>query len=260
MNEVAERLAFFAIAVNMVAYLVYQMHQSLPEAATHVTDWIGAAYVLTILGAFLADAYLGRFKTIMLFSAIYALGMVLLTLSATIDGLRPPPCTVRPCKKATQGQTAFLYGSLALIALGTGGIKPCVSSFGADQFDESDENELQKKYSFFNWFFFAINMGGLLAITVLVYIQDMIGWGWGIGIPTAAMVCSIIVLAFGIPSYRYQKPMGSPFTRFFQVMVASLRNHLRGVQNGPHDELFEVKTKESEIVGARKLFHTIQYR
>jgi peptide/histidine transporter 3/4 len=48
------------------------MHQSLPTAATHVSDWIGAAYVLTIFGAFMADAYLGRFKTIILFSCIYA--------------------------------------------------------------------------------------------------------------------------------------------------------------------------------------------
>lgn len=70
-NEVAERLAFFAIAVNMVAYLVFEMHQSLPNAATHVTDWIGAAYVLTLFGAFCADAYLGRFRTIILFSCIY---------------------------------------------------------------------------------------------------------------------------------------------------------------------------------------------
>ena len=70
-NEVAERLAFFAIAVNMVQYLVLQMNQSLPKAATHVTDWIGAAYVLTILGAFLADAYLGRFRTIIIFSSVY---------------------------------------------------------------------------------------------------------------------------------------------------------------------------------------------
>jgi len=70
-NEVAERLAFYAIAVNMVAYLVFQMHQSLPDAATHVTDWIGAAFVLTLFGAFCADAYLGRFKTIVIFSCIY---------------------------------------------------------------------------------------------------------------------------------------------------------------------------------------------
>jgi hypothetical protein len=70
-NEVAERLAFFGIAVNMVAYLVFEMHQSLPNAATHVTDWIGAAYVLTLFGAFCADAYLGRFRTIIVFSCIY---------------------------------------------------------------------------------------------------------------------------------------------------------------------------------------------
>lgn len=71
-NEVAERLAFFAIAVSMVAYLVKEMHQPFPSAATHVTDWIGAAYILTLLGAFLADAYLGRFRTIIIFSSIYA--------------------------------------------------------------------------------------------------------------------------------------------------------------------------------------------
>ncbi|KAF2310036.1 hypothetical protein GH714_006260 [Hevea brasiliensis] len=220
-NEVAERLAFFAIAVNMVAYLVLEMRQSLPAAATHVTDWIGASYVLTILGAFLADSYLGRFKTIIIFSSVYAVGMVLLTLSASIDSLRPPACTEPPCTKATDGQNTFLFFALALIALGTGGIKPCVSSFGADQFDEADEKEVTNKFSFFNWFFFAINMGALLGITVM--------------------------------------PMGSPFTRFLQVIVASARNHLRGVKLGNEVQLYEVNTEESDIKGARKLPHTAQF-
>lgn len=71
-NEAAERLAFFAIGVNMVAYLVLEMRKSLPNSVTIVTDWIGAAYVFSILGAFIADAYLGRFKTIVTFSCIYA--------------------------------------------------------------------------------------------------------------------------------------------------------------------------------------------
>jgi peptide/histidine transporter 3/4 len=56
------------------------MHQTIPDANTHVTDWIGAAYVLTLLGAFLADAYLGRFKTIVIFSAIYAVVNITLPL------------------------------------------------------------------------------------------------------------------------------------------------------------------------------------
>ncbi|KAJ4832666.1 hypothetical protein Tsubulata_045663 [Turnera subulata] len=259
-NEVAERLAFFAIAVNMVAYLVIEMRQALPDAATHVTNWVGAAYVLPLFGAFVADSYLGRFMTIVVFSCIYAVGMVLLTLSASIDSLHPPPCMARPCPPATQGQTSFLYVALTLIALGTGGIKPCVSSFGADQFDEADEKEMTKKYAFFNWFFFTINMGAILGITVLVYIQDKKGWTWGFGVPTGAMILSLIILAAGVPYYRFQRPMGSPFTRFLQVTVASIGNHLKGVQVPSEAQLYEVSSKESDIKGARKLPHTTQYR
>ncbi|KAL3514700.1 hypothetical protein ACH5RR_027417 [Cinchona calisaya] len=259
-NEVAERLAFFAIAVNMVQYLVFEMHQSLPDAATHVTDWIGAAYVLTLLGAFLADAFLGRFLTIIIFSCIYEVGLVLLTLSASIDSLRPPFCIKIPCPPASDSQTAFLYAALYLIALGTGGIKPCVSSFGADQYDDADKNEAQKKYSFFNWFFFAINMGALSGITLLVYVQVKKGWRWGFGVPTVAMFCSIVILVAGFSKYRYQKPMGSAFTRFVQVIVASVRNHFKGVKVEPGVLLYEVRTENSDILGARKLLHTEQYR
>ncbi|KAJ0967226.1 hypothetical protein J5N97_024143 [Dioscorea zingiberensis] len=259
-NEVAERMAFYAIAVNMVAYLVREMHQSLPDAATHVNDWVGAAFILTILGAFLADAYLGRFLTIVIFTIIYSLGMVMLTLSAAIDDLRPAPCVGKVCPQATSKQTAFLYGALALIALGTGGIKPCVSSFGADQFDEADEKEAQKKYSFFNWFFFAINMGVLMGITVMVYVEVKKGWVWGFGVPTASTVVSVLVLLAGAPVYRFQKPSGSALTRFVQVFVAACRNHLKGVGVVRVEELYEVKTRESDILGARKLTHTSQYR
>lgn len=84
-NEVAERLAFYAIGVNMVTYLVTEMHQTIPRAATHVTDWIGAAFVLTLLGAFVADAYLGRYKTIIVFSLIYT--MVLTNLCYYIHNI-----------------------------------------------------------------------------------------------------------------------------------------------------------------------------
>ncbi|KAK1397491.1 hypothetical protein POM88_007354 [Heracleum sosnowskyi] len=116
---------------------------------------------------------------------------------ASIDSLRPALCIARPCIPATDGQSAFLYCSLALIALGTGGIKPCVSSFGADQFDEADEKEVLKKYAFFNWFFFAINMGALLVVDERPYVdlfmssqckfrvigQEFTKAGWGFAFP-----------------------------------------------------------------------------
>lgn len=192
--------------------------------------------------------------------------MVLLTISASIDNLRPPKCIKKPCTPASNRQTGFLYAALYLIALGTGGIKPCVSSFGADQFDEANGKEAQKKYSFFNWFFFAINMGAIFGITLLVYLQDEKGWIWGFTVPTVAMFCSIVTLAAGFTKYRYQKPTGSAFTRFLQVIVASVKNHFNGARvistcdDSNHQLLYEVNTTESDIPGARKLLHTSQYR
>lgn len=68
-------------------------------------------------------------------------------------------------------QFALMYGALYTIAVGTGGIKPNVSSFGADQFDDSNREERKQKQSFFNWFYFSINVGSLIAVTVIVKIQ-----------------------------------------------------------------------------------------
>ncbi|RHN71054.1 putative peptide-transporting ATPase [Medicago truncatula] len=262
LNEVVERFAFLGLTVNLTNYLISQMNETIPDAATHVTDWTGAAYVLTIFGAFIADAYLGRFRTIIVFSTIYAVGMIMLTISASFSTLHPPKCAVKvtPCKEASQGQNLFLYSALGLIALGTGGIKPCVSSFGADQFDEGDEKEVQMKFSFFNWFYFAINMGALLGITLLVYLQNQVGWSWGFALPTITTIISIVILAVGIPYYRFQKPMGSPFTRFLQVIVASIKKHRGGVSVENETPLYEVETTYSDIIGARKLPHTLQYR
>lgn len=113
---------------------------------------------------------------------------------------------------------------------------------------------VQMKFSFLNWFFFAINMGAILGITPLVYIQDAAGFGWGFGIHAAAAICSIVILLAGLRYYRFKMPMGSPFTRFLQVMVASTMNHLNRVHlENDQTRLYEVET-------TRKLPHTPQYR
>ncbi|GLJ38891.1 hypothetical protein SUGI_0792870 [Cryptomeria japonica] len=256
-NEVAERLAYYSVAVNMFSYVILEMHESIPYAANFVTDWIGAAFVLTLLGAFLADGYLGRFKTIIIFSSIYAVGMIMLLLNASISSLRPPKCTASGCQRASDSQIGFLYVALYIIAIGTGGIKPRVSSFGADQFDETDEEERKGKYSFFNWFFFGINTGALLGITVLVYVQDNYGWVWGFGIPTVAMLVSIVVFVCGAPFYRFKYPNGSPLTRFAQVVYVSIRKWR--MQADENSILYEVNGEASAIEGVRKLDHTHQY-
>ncbi|KAM0949580.1 putative bacterial ABC-type protein transporter [Dioscorea sansibarensis] len=71
---------------------------------------------------------------------------------------------------------------------------------------------------------------------------------------------SVVVLVAGAPVYRYQKPTGSALSRFVQVVVAAWRNHWKGVRVVRVEELYEVKTRESDIIGARKLRHTSQYK
>ncbi|KAG0477853.1 hypothetical protein HPP92_012572 [Vanilla planifolia] len=178
---------------------------------------------------------------------------------ASIDSLRPLPCSLEGCHPATDRQNAVLFAWLYAIAVGTGGIKPCISSFGADQFDEGDAGEASTKYSFFSWFFFAINLGVLIGITLVAYIEDRNGWGWGIGISAAGTFISLLILLAGSPLYRHQRPHGRAFTRFLQVLIAACRNYAAGGASGEKTELFELKTELSDIPGVRKLQHTNQY-
>ncbi|KAJ4780890.1 Major facilitator superfamily protein [Rhynchospora pubera] len=173
--------------------------------------------------------------------------MAVLTISASLPAQSSPP-----------QKFAFFLG-LYMIALGAGGIKPCVSSFGADQFDDTDPLERPQKGSFFNWFYFSINAGSLMSGTILVYIQDNYGWGLGFGIPTLFMALAIGNFFIGSGIYRFQKPGGSPIIRVCQVIVAAFRKWRVQL---PDDKalLYEVPGKNSAIEGSRKLDHTNELR
>ncbi|KAM0913540.1 hypothetical protein ACQ4PT_012101 [Festuca glaucescens] len=181
--------------------------------------------------------------------------MAVLTLSASLPALQPPSCSVSACPEASLLQNDTFFLGLYMIALGTGGIKPCVSSFGADQFDDSDPTERVKQGSFFNWFYFCINTGAFISGTVIVWIQDNSGWGIGFAIPTVFMALAIASFFSASNMYRFQKPGGSPLTRVCQVVVAAFRKWHVEV---PHDAslLYEVDGQNSAIEGSRKLEHT----
>ncbi|XP_042456243.1 protein NRT1/ PTR FAMILY 8.1-like [Zingiber officinale] len=255
-NECCERLAYYGMSTNLVNYMKDRLHQGNAAAAKNVSNWSGTCYVMPLLGAFVADAYAGRYWTISSFMIVYIMGLSLLTLTASVRGLEPR-CHGGVCD-ATRSQTAAVFAALYLIALGTGGIKPCVSSFGADQFDESDASEKKRKTSFFNWFYFSINIGSLVASSVLVWVQTDVGWGWGFGIPAAAMALAVGSFFLGTPLYRHQRPGGSPITRVAQVIVAALRKIRVEV---PEDKslLHETAREASAIRGSRKLDHTDQF-
>ncbi|XP_022135586.1 protein NRT1/ PTR FAMILY 3.1 [Momordica charantia] len=223
-NEICEKIAVVGFNTNMISYLTKQLHMPLTQAANTITNFSGTASLTPLIGAFIADSYAGRFWTITVASILYQIGMTILTTSAVVPTLRPPPCNGgEVCSQADGGQLGILYISLLLTALGSGGIRPCVVSFGADQFEESDPKRGMKTYKYFNWYYFAMGASMLVAVTVLVYVQDNIGWGWGFGIPTIAMFLSIVTFIVGYPIYRHLDPSGSPFTRLLQVGVAAYR-------------------------------------
>jgi peptide/histidine transporter 3/4 len=153
-------------------------------------------------------------------------------------------------------QRAAVYLGLYLVALGTGGIKPCSSAFGADQFDSADPAERVTKGSFFNSYYFLINIGSLLSATVLVWVQDNVGWGLGFAIPLVLMVVGLAVFVSGKKVYRYKKLGGSPLKKVSQVVVAAARNcrlELPQDSSTLHEE-------PSPAEGNYKLEHTSQFR
>ncbi|CAN8246944.1 unnamed protein product [Cochlearia groenlandica] len=222
--EIVERLSTMGIAVNLVTYLMETMHLPSSSSANIVTDFMGTSFLLCLLGGFLADSFLGRFKTIAIFSTIQALGTGALAITTKLPELRPPVCHHgETCTPATSFQMTILYISLYLIALGTGGLKSSVSGFGSDQFDDKDPKEKVHMAYFFNRFFFFVSMGTLMAVTVLVYMQDEVGRSWAYGVCTLSMAIAIGVFLSGTKSYRYKKSQGSPVVQIFQVIAASFR-------------------------------------
>ncbi|KAK6914127.1 Proton-dependent oligopeptide transporter family [Dillenia turbinata] len=168
--------------------------------------------------------------------------MCVLTLAVSVPALKPPPCSHTngaDCKKASTLQLAVFFGALYTLTIGTGGTKPNISTIGVDQFDEFNPKEKAHKLSFFNWWMFSIFFGTLFANTVLVYIQDNVGWTLGYGLPTVGLAISIIIFLSGTPFYRHKVPSGGPFTRMARVTVASFRKWNVRVPSDPK-ELYEL--------------------
>ncbi|XP_022761162.1 protein NRT1/ PTR FAMILY 5.2-like [Durio zibethinus] len=243
--EIFERMAYSSLSSNLVLYLTRKLHQDSVKSVNNVTNWVGTTLMTPILGAYVADAFLGRYWTFVIASLIYISGMSLLTLSVSIPGLKPPPChqaNIDHCKEASKLQLAVFFGALCTLAVGTGGTKPNISTIGADQFDDFHPKEKAHKLSFFNRWVFSIFFGTLFANTFLVYIQDNHGWTLGYGLPTLGLVISVLIFLAGTPFYRHRVPAGC-FKRMAQVIVAAIRKWSAPL---PSDikELYELDLEE----------------
>ncbi|RZC89186.1 hypothetical protein C5167_030872 [Papaver somniferum] len=161
-------MAYYGIASNLITYLTGPLHQSTAIAAFNINVWSGVVWMLPLLTAFIADSYLGRYRTILFSSLIYLLGFGLLTLSVVLPApvKNPTDCHIDigtdvSCV-SNSFQVILFFISLYLIAIGKAGFKPCAQAFGADQFDVRKQEEYASKSSFFNWWLFGICVGTLV--------------------------------------------------------------------------------------------------
>ncbi|CAH8311118.1 unnamed protein product [Eruca vesicaria subsp. sativa] len=223
--EFSERLSYFGIVTSLVVYLTTILHQDLKMAVRNANYWSGVTTLMPLLGGFVADAYLGRFATALLATIIYLMGLILLTLSWYIPGLKA--CHEEMCVEPRKAHEIAFFIAIYLISIGTGGHKPSLESFGADQFEDDHPEERLMKMSYFNWWSTGLCAGVLTAVTVIVYIEDRIGWGVAGIILTVVMSTSLLIFLIGRPFYRYRAPTGSPLTPMLQVFVAAIsKRHL----------------------------------
>ncbi|XP_034254541.1 peptide transporter family 1-like [Thrips palmi] len=147
-NEFCERFSFYALRTVLVLFLKDKLFLTEDDATIVFHAFNMTCYLFPIVGGIISDSWLGKFRTILYLSLLYAVGNVVVALASwRALGLPGLPVTC---------------AGLLLIAMGTGGIKPCVSSFGGDQFTLPQQRRQLEQ--FFSVFYFIINAGGTLAI------------------------------------------------------------------------------------------------
>ncbi|XP_076872023.1 solute carrier family 15 member 1b [Brachyhypopomus gauderio] len=213
----------------LVLYFRYFLHWDDDMATTIYHTFVALCYLTPILGAIVADSWLGKFKTIVYLSIVYTIGQVVLAVSAIHD------ITDSDHDGTPDNMTfhvALSMVGLSLIALGTGGIKPCVSAFGGDQFEDHQEKQ---RSTFFSIFYISINAGSLLStlITPILRSQDcgihsqQKCYPLAFGVPAALMAVALVVFIVGSGMYTKAAPKGNIITEVCCCIGFAISNRFR---------------------------------
>ncbi|KAM3724786.1 Peptide transporter [Dirofilaria immitis] len=196
-NEFCERFSFYGMRAILILYLITEHHFSESEASFFYHSFIAFAYLSPLFGSIAADNYFGRFRVILWMSAVYVIGHILLSVGAMPD-------------LDQTFRLIFDFTGLAVIAFATGGIKPCVSAFAADQFDEKQINE---RNQFFSFFYFSVNAGSLLAILLTPILRGRVKcfnseycFPLAFGVPGVLMLLAFILFLAGWRYYQITPP------------------------------------------------------
>ncbi len=196
-NEAAERFNYYGLRAILTTFMIAQFYnptgstdpavvqraEATANAATH--DFVAMSYLLPLFGGMVADWFWGKYKTILYLSIVYAIGN--LTLAASVNN------------------EAIFTTALMLIALGAGGIKPCVSANVGDQFDDSNSHLLPKA---FDAFYASINAGSVISILLIPYLKAHYPPSVAFGVPAIAMIVATLFFYAGRNKYVRVQPKG----------------------------------------------------
>uniref|UniRef100_A0A6N2NIM2 Major facilitator superfamily (MFS) profile domain-containing protein n=1 Tax=Salix viminalis TaxID=40686 RepID=A0A6N2NIM2_SALVM len=271
-NEALERLASFGLSTNMIMYLTREYGMDAASGAQILFLYSAAGNFMPIIGAFLADTYVGRYPMIG-FGCITSLlndllktldyvgilteinqtnvqGMVLLWLTTIIPEARVPSCAQFSSKCNNEATTPQLF----LMSIGAGGIRSCSLAFGADQLRKRDS----LKYagileSFFSWYYVISSASVFISMTCLVYIQDALGWKVGFGVPVVLMILSTLSFFLASPIYVKPKAKANWLVGFARVLVASFRKRRIELCSQNPDELYHHGKGSALVVPSERI-------
>ncbi|CAJ1087507.1 solute carrier family 15 member 1-like [Xyrichtys novacula] len=212
----------------LVLYFKYFLKWDDDFATTIYHTFVALCYLTPILGAIVADSWLGKFKTIVYLSIVYTLGQAVMAVSAVSE------ITDTNGDGAADNMTVHIALSmvgLILIALGTGGIKPCVAAFGGDQFEDHQEKQ---RSTFFSIFYLSINAGSLLStlITPILRAQKCgkssdSCYPLAFGVPAALMLVALVVFIVGSKMYIKVPPQGNIMVKVCKCIGFAIKNRYR---------------------------------
>ncbi|MEI6036820.1 MAG: POT family MFS transporter [Planctomycetota bacterium] len=205
-NEAAERFSFYGMKTILVVFMTQHLLSSTgrpdfmteTEARESMHLFVASAYFFPIIGGILADAFLGKYLTILMLSLVYCGGHLCLALMDMPESMLA----------VTMEPRGWLLAGLALIAIGSGGIKPCVSAHVGDQFGPANKHLLQRV---FGWFYFAINFGSFFSTLLTPWLLKHWGAGWAFGVPGVLMAVATLVFWLGRQRFIHIQPRGSRY-------------------------------------------------
>ncbi|KAK4853593.1 hypothetical protein QYF36_011327 [Acer negundo] len=240
-NEAFERVASFGLLPNMIFYLKNRYNMETTTATNLILFWTAATNIVPVIGAIVADSYVGRYPMIGFGSIASLLGMILLWLTTIF-----PEAT-----KPTTYQLMVLYASFGFMTIGAGGIRASSTAFGADQVINTGDNNLKKSgvlQSYFGWYNVAVTGSYIIAVTCIVYIQDHLGWTIGFGIPAVLMFLSAISFFLASPFYVKEKPSSNLLIGLVQVIVASYKYRHLNISSQATDDVMYHRRKDSNFL------------